>query len=124
MEKILIVDDEKEIVEFLKNFLTRRKNIKVLTATNAKEAIDLFIKERPKLVFLDIRMNLPEDGFVVLKKIREVASEEETKVVMLTAKEDRSAIVKSKRLGAQEYLVKPIDLMVFDKLISHYLEKK
>ena len=124
MEKILIVDDEKEIVEFLKNFLTRRKNIKVLTATNAKEAIDLFIKERPKLVFLDIRMDLPEDGFVVLEKIRKVASEEETKVVMLTAKDDRSAIVKSKKLGAQEYLVKPIDLMAFDKLVSHYLEKK
>jgi len=124
MEKILIIDDEKEIVEFLKNFLTRRKNIKVLTATNAKEAVDLFIKERPKLVFLDIRMDLPEDGFVVLGKIREVAGEEETKVVMLTAKEDRATVVKSKRLGAQEYLVKPIDLMVFDKLISHYLEKK
>ncbi len=123
MNKVLIVDDEKETVEFLKNFLVRRRNIKVLCATNAKEAIDLFTKERPELVFLDIRMDMPEDGFIVLKKIREVANEEEAKVVMLTAKEDRSAVVKSKRLGAQEYLIKPIDLMAFDKLVSYYLKK-
>lgn len=123
MNKVLIVDDEKEIVEFLSNFL-RRKNIKVFCATNVEEAIDIFIKERPELVFLDIKMDMPEDGFVVLEKIREVASEEETKVIMLTGKEERSAMIKSKKLGAQDYLIKPIDLVAFDRLVSHYLEKK
>ncbi|OQX87249.1 MAG: hypothetical protein B6D55_03995 [Candidatus Omnitrophica bacterium 4484_70.2] len=122
MDKILIVDDEVEVAQFLSNFL-RRKGIKTFPATTVKEAIDIFLRERPNLVFLDIRMQTPDDGFIILEKIREVASEEEVKVVMLTAREDRASIMKAKKLGAQDYLVKPIDLMTFDKLVFQYLKE-
>lgn len=117
MVKVLVVDDEVEVVEFLKMFLTR-KGAKVATATNARDALEIFTKESPQIVLLDVRMP-GEDGFFVLQKIREASFG--TKVIMVTAREDKSSISKAKKFGAEDYLIKPIELEVLDSLISQYI---
>lgn len=118
MHKVLVVDDEIEIVKFFNNFL-RRKEVKVFTATNARKALEIFTQEKPALVLLDVRMP-DEDGFSVLKKIKKLAPK--TKVVMVTAREDKGSIVKAKKLGADNYLVKPLELEVLDSIILEYLK--
>ena len=118
MAKVLVVDDEVEVVEFLKSFL-KRKGAEVATANNASEAVEAFNREKPQLVLLDVRMS-GEDGFFVLQKIREATSE--TKVIMITAREDKAAIIKAKKLGAEDYLVKPIEMEMLDSIISQYIK--
>lgn len=118
MNKVLIVDDEVEIVEFLNNFL-KRKGSKVFTAINAKRALEIFNQEKPTLVLLDVRMP-EEDGFDVLKKMKEIAPQ--TKVVMITAREDKASIIKAKKLGADNYLIKPLELEVLDSIIFEYIK--
>lgn len=117
MIKILVVDDEVEVVSFLESFLSRR-GASVRTALNAREALDAFEKEQPDLMLLDVRMP-GEDGFYVLEKIKQ--AETGTKVIMVTAREDKPSIVKAKKLGADDYLVKPIELEMLDSIISQYI---
>ncbi len=117
MVKVLIVDDEVDVVEFLNNFF-RRKGFKPFKATDAKKALEIFYQESPELVFLDIQMRQQDDGFFVLKKIKEIAPH--TKVIMLTGRDDKSSIIRAKKMGAENYLVKPIDLEAFEDIISQY----
>lgn len=110
-EKILVVDDERHIVDALKIFL-EIKGYNVLTATSAIEGINLVETEKPKIVFLDI--NMPEmTGIEALKKIK--AIDNEIGVIMATAVIDENVAKQAIELGASDYIIKPFDL--------HYLEK-
>lgn len=117
MNKILVVDDEIEVVDFLNSFL-RRKGVRVFTATDARSALDLFTRQKPDLVLLDVSMP-GEDGLSVLKKMKE--AERDTNVIMITARDDRSSITKARDLGAGSYLVKPIELENLDCVVSRYI---
>jgi len=101
--KILVVDDEKEICELTKSFLSRR-NYETFTATNAQEAIGLTQKEQPQLVFLDLRLG-SESGMDVLRKIKEINGN--IRVIMITALDDEASIRQARSLGADDYITKP-----------------
>lgn len=117
MIKFLIVDDEIEVVSFLNNFL-KRKGIKVFTAINGKDALDVFTQEKPEFVLLDI--NIPgEDGFSILKTIKDLSGQ--TKVIMITARDDKVSVAKAKRMGAEDYIIKPMELEDLDRIISKHL---
>ena len=124
MKKILIVDDEVEIVQFLENFFIR-KNLQTLTATTAKKSLSLYKTHRPDLVLLDI--NMPEvDGLKILKEIRDF--DKNASVIMITSRDDEHAISSAKLLGVNEYLVKPLELdklqtIVFKNLFKTYENK-
>lgn len=117
MNKVLIVDDEVEVVEFFKNFL-KRKGIKPLTATEAKSALEIFATENPELVLLDVKMP-GEDGFYILEQIRQNSAQ--TKIIMITAKDDKESISRAKKFGVVDYLVKPIELESLDTLITKHM---
>ena len=111
MLKLLVVDDELEITEILKNFF-ERKRYNVLTANNGQQALDVVKNERPHLVFLDIRMP-GMDGITVLRNIREL--DKSIKVIMVTALEDEKTIQEAKTLGATDYVRKPFKLDYLEK---------
>ncbi len=116
--KVLIVDDEPEVVEFLRNFLKRR-SVEVHLAYQGLEALAIFEKESPDLVLLDIGIpNL--DGLGVLRRIKEKSPK--TKVVMITAKNDSTSVTKAKKIGADAYITKPVDLAELHSLIDKYLK--
>ena len=120
MSKVLIVDDEAEIVDFLENFLKRFK-IESRKAINGKQALDLYEQFKPDWVFLDIKM--PDvDGFDVLKKIRKLGND--AKVIMITGRDDKDSQTKAKKLGAVDYVVKPLDLEELHQKIQIYILKK
>ena len=84
MAKILVTDDEKDVVELLK-FLLEKDGHQVLTAHNGKDALDLTAKNTPELILLDVMM--PEmDGYTVQTKLLENPKTKDIPIIILTAK--------------------------------------
>lgn len=105
MKKILLVDDEKDIVEFLKYNL-ESENFQVITAYNGEAALKK-LEENPDLVILDVMM--PKlNGFEVCKRIRENELYKSLPVIFLTAKSSELDEVIGLNLGANDYIQKPI----------------
>jgi DNA-binding response OmpR family regulator len=103
--KILVVDDDPDIVRLLKYFL-EAKGRQVQTASTGAEALELFKRELPDLVILDVM--LPGmDGWTVLQKIRESS---QVPVLMLTGKDAPTDKAKGLLSGADDYIAKPFDL--------------
>jgi len=105
MKKILLVDDEPDIVEFLKYNL-EQQNFEVIVGNNGEEALQKLV-EKPDLILLDIMM--PKlDGFETCKRIRENKEFENVPIVFLTAKAGEIDEIKGLELGASDYIQKPI----------------
>jgi two-component system, OmpR family, alkaline phosphatase synthesis response regulator PhoP len=105
--KILVVDDEKDIVDLLKYNLEREKEFEVITALNGKEAIEQATENKPDLMLLDIMM--PEiNGFEVCKKLKNSPITSNIPVIFLTAKENEIDEIIGLELGADDYIQKPI----------------
>jgi DNA-binding response OmpR family regulator len=104
MKKILIVDDEKKIVEIIKAYL-EREGFQTISAFDGKKAIDLALSLRPDLVILDLM--LPEvSGWDVCRAIRKVS---EVPIIMLTAKDEVTDKIVGLEMGADDYITKPFD---------------
>jgi len=104
-KKILIVDDEKPIVEILKINLMK-DGYTVFEAYDGEEAVNKAMATEPDLILLDVM--LPKlDGFSVLKKIREKSS---IPILMLTAREEEFDKVLGLELGADDYITKPFSI--------------
>jgi len=103
MIKILAVDDEQGICNLIKDAFAPI-GFTVLSANNGQDALRIVNKEKPKLVFLDIRM-MGMSGLEVLKEIKAVDSS--IKVVMLTVMADEATKRKAKELGADDFVIKP-----------------
>lgn len=103
--KILVVDDDPDIAGLLKHFL-EAKGRSVQTASDGAQALELFRKEQPDLVILDVIMP-GMDGWAVLKKIREHSP---VPVLMLTGKDTPTDKAKGLLSGADDYIAKPFDL--------------
>lgn len=102
--KILIVDDDRNIVELLRLYIEKEGYLTV-TASNGREAINAFGREKPDLIILDVMM--PEvDGWQVCKEIRKTS---DTPIIMLTAKGETFDKVLGLELGADDYMVKPFE---------------
>lgn len=105
MKKILLVDDEKDIVEFLQYNLTQ-EGFSVFTAYNGKDALKQ-LSQNPDLIILDIMM--PEmNGYDVCKTIRRDPEHEHTPIIFLTAKSGEVDEILGLELGANDYIQKPI----------------
>lgn len=105
MKKILLVDDEEDILEFLKYNL-EQENFEVLLSTNGKDALKK-ISQNPDLIVLDIMM--PElDGFELYELIRNNKESQDIPIIFLTAKSGETDEIKGLNLGASDYIQKPI----------------
>ena len=105
--KILIVDDEKNIVDIIA-FNLKKEGYTVITAADGEEGVQKAMEENPDLILLDIMM--PKmDGYEVCKKIRE---KKNTPIIMLTARAEELDKVLGLELGADDYVVKPFELTV------------
>ncbi|MFI5341413.1 MAG: response regulator [Candidatus Methylomirabilales bacterium] len=111
MPRILVVDDEPDAVELLQEFLTT-KGYAVLTASDGEEALRKVKEERPHAILLDVRM--PErNGLEVLKRVREI--DHEVGVIMVTAVAEEETGREALRLGAYDYITKPLDFPYLER---------
>ena len=105
-EKILLVDDEPDIIEFLGYNLTK-EGFDVTTTTSGKEAISIATKIKPDLIILDVMM--PEmDGIETCHEIRNIDSLKNTLIAFLSARGEDYSQVAGFDAGADDYITKPI----------------
>lgn len=104
--KVLAADDEVELLNALELY-TMRENIELIKAADGIEAMELFQKETPHLVLLDVMMP-GLDGFSVLRRIR---TQSKVPVMMLTAKGEDYDKILGLELGADDYITKPFNPM-------------
>jgi len=110
--KILVVDDEKDIVEFIQYNL-EKEGFQVITAYNGNEALEA-IKEKPDLVVLDVMMP-GIDGYEVCEKIRIEDKYKNIPILLLTAKTREQDEIHGLAVGADDYIPKPVSIQ---KLIA------
>ena len=103
---VLIVDDEKTIVDILK-FNLRKEGYTTVEAYDGKDALEKFESSRPDLVLLDVMLPYL-DGFEVCRRIRE--SDILTPIIMLTAREEETNKVMGLEIGADDYITKPFSV--------------
>src|SRR5690606_1942139 len=104
-KKILVVDDEKDLVELV-SYNLKRSGYDVVTASDGNEAVEAAQRELPDLVLLDLM--LPGiDGTEVARRLKADSRTARTPIIMLTAKGEETDIVVGLTLGADDYVVKP-----------------
>jgi DNA-binding response OmpR family regulator len=113
MRKILVVDDEPQAVELLEEFLTA-KGYTVVGASGGEEALRRLKEERPHLMLLDIRMPVM-DGLEVLRRAREI--DREVGIVMVTAVNEERMGREALRMGAYDYITKPLDFDYLERVL-------
>lgn len=102
IKKILVVDDEEKIVEFVESYLENSGYI-VYKAYNGKDALDIFRREDISLVLLDLM--LPDiSGESICKEIRKISN---VPIIMVTAKIEEDNILEGLEIGADNYIIKP-----------------
>ncbi|HCL4549476.1 response regulator transcription factor [Clostridium botulinum] len=116
--KILIVDDDKTIVEFLQIFLIR-EGYEVRISYNGEEALDKIRSEQFNLILMDIMM--PKlDGFEAIKRIRRLNN---IPIIFLTAKDSHQDKIKGFISGCDDYITKPFDLVELSLRVSAILKR-
>lgn len=120
-KKVMIVDDNDEILNLFKDFF-RELKYHVLLARNGYDALRLFKEERPNVIFLDIKMPGP-DGIETLKKLKQLDNRHNSIIVMITGYGDVETARQAMRLGAYEYLTKPIDLNAIKSICEEVIEE-
>jgi len=119
MAKILIIEDDKTIIEGLEDTL-RFHDFIVFTAGDGKEGMDRFAREDPDLVILDIM--LPGvDGFEVCRKIKQL--NKDVPVIMLTAKNQESDKLLGFELGVDDYVTKPFSVRELTARVKAVLKR-
>ena len=119
MKKILVIDDEPEILKTIKRYL-ELEEYEVLTAENGQEGIEIFQQEKPTLVITDVKMP-GMSGIDVLKKVKEI--EGDTEVIVITGHGDLKISVHALRLDASDFISKPVDIEHLLLSVSRALDR-
>ena len=117
--KVLVIDDEKNLVHSIK-FSLKQENMTVVAAYNGEEGIFLAKKERPDIIFLDLK--LPDmSGLDVLQRFQEDQTNIPT--IMISAHGDTRAAVQAVKMGAVDYLTKPFELDELVLLVQRNVQR-
>lgn len=119
--KILLVDDEKDILEFI-GYNLRKQGFEVITAQSGKQAVETAQKELPHLILLDIMM--PEmDGIETCESIRQFPELSNTVIAFLTARGEDYSQIAGFEAGGDDYITKPIKPKVLVSRIKALLKR-
>lgn len=119
--KILLVDDEQDILDFL-SYNLKKEGYEVFTATNGKTAISIAKKELPHLIILDVMM--PEmDGIDTCRELREISSLKNVLIAFLSARNEDYSQIAGFEVGADDYINKPIKPRVLVSRIKALLRR-
>jgi two-component system, OmpR family, alkaline phosphatase synthesis response regulator PhoP len=119
--KILIVDDEPDIVEFI-SYSLKSKGYAIATASDGVEAIRKAKDFRPDLILLDVMMP-NKDGIQTIKELRQIPDFEQTAIIFLTALSDEKSEIEGLKTGADDYIAKPIKPELLATRISAALRR-
>lgn len=121
-EKILVVDDEEDILELVRYNLAR-EGFELLTATSGEGALEIARAQSLDLVVLDLM--LPGiDGLSVMKKLKGLPATQAVPVILLTAKGEEADVVAGLELGAEDYITKPFSPRILTARIRAVLRRR
>ncbi|MCX7927178.1 MAG: response regulator [Candidatus Omnitrophica bacterium] len=106
--KILVVDDEPDVLITIKNRLVR-EGFSVITASDGEEALMCMYRDNPDILLLDLMMP-KKNGFEVLKEVREKFTDKWRPVIIVTANADLETTKRCYAMEADHYLIKPCSL--------------
>ncbi len=118
--KILAVDDNSISLAAIEQEL--KKEYEVIPINSGTRALQYLRRERPDLILLDIQME-QKDGIETLREIREMEKCKDIPVIMLTSKQDKSAVVETSKLGIYDYILKPFQGEDLHNRIDRVLKK-
>jgi two-component system, OmpR family, alkaline phosphatase synthesis response regulator PhoP len=119
--KILIVDDEDDILEFV-GYNLRKEGYQVFTANNGKDAIKLAREKLPHLIILDVMM--PEmDGIETCRELRNTSALNQTIITFFTARNEDYSLIAGFDAGADDYITKPIKPRVLTSKVNALLRR-
>ncbi len=121
-EKILLVDDDQDILEFI-GYNIKKEGFEVATASNGKDAIEVAKKFKPDLIILDVMM--PEmDGMETCHQMRNMPMLKDTLIVFLTARGEDYSQIAGFDAGADDYITKPVKPRVLVSKVRAILRRK
>ncbi len=121
IEKILVVDDEEDILEFI-SYNLKKEGYQVVTAKDGRVAIEQAKKHKPRLILLDVMM--PEmDGIEVCEEIRHTPEISNTVIALITARSESYSQIAGFDAGADDYITKPIRPRVLMSRIKALLKR-
>ncbi len=119
--KILIIEDEKDIIELVRYNL-EREGYHVISAASGEEALEIISKETPELVLLDLM--LPGiDGLETCRIIKQDPKSSKIPIIFLTAKSEEADVVVGLQLGADDYITKPFSPKVLNARIKAVMRR-
>jgi two-component system alkaline phosphatase synthesis response regulator PhoP len=119
--RILLVDDEADILEFL-GYNLKKEGYAVFTATNGREAIDEALKVKPHLILMDVMMPVM-DGIESCTEIRKIPALDQTLIIFLTARSEDYSQIAGFDSGADDYVTKPVKPKVLMSRIKALLRR-
>ncbi|RJP17243.1 MAG: DNA-binding response regulator [Candidatus Abyssobacteria bacterium SURF_5] len=119
--RILIVDDDEDILDITQTFLESR-GYEVVLARSGEQALKEVERSRPTLILLDVMM--PKmDGFWLCRVIKSDPRHRLTPIIFLTAKDDAQSRIEGQKCGGDDYLTKPFDVDSLEVRIKAQLKK-
>jgi DNA-binding response OmpR family regulator len=112
--RIMVVDNELDICNFVKSFFEVRGYL-VSTALNGDEAMAKIGKEKPELILLDMMMRREKEGLEYLPRLKEALPL--ARILMVTGVDDADSMEEAKRLGADDYITKPLVLEYLENTV-------
>jgi DNA-binding response OmpR family regulator len=117
MNKILVIDDECDIREMLSDFL-KLKGYKVILATNGKEGIKLFKKNKPDAAIIDIKMPVM-NGIESAKKIKKIKPD--FPILIMTGVLEQYSKEEIYGIGVSDLVIKPLDILEIERILEKFL---
>ena len=118
MKTVLVIDDELAYLAVVQKALEPHFN--VLTAVDGEEGLALALEKKPDLILADILMP-KKDGYYLVEQLRKHLDMRNTPVVLLTAVDETSSLLRVGELGVTDYLIKPFRLDELIRLVHHYI---
>lgn len=119
--KILLVDDEADVLEFL-SYNLKKEGYEIIKAGSGREGLKLARRQKPHLIIMDVMMP-GMDGFAVCREIRQLPGMNDTIVVFLTARGEDYSQIEGFDAGADDYLTKPIKPRVLTSRVKALLRR-
>ena len=120
--KVLVVDDEPNIVQTLKDRL-EMNDYQVCVAHNGDDGLKTAQEQAPDVILLDVIMPVM-DGHEMLEKLRQQDWGKDISVIMLTARSQAQDIARARACGIEDYIIKPFDLSELLEKIEHIVERR
>ena len=121
MPKLLLVEDELEVVDYLKDYFTHQ-GVEVANASSGEEGLAMLESEKPDVVLLDMKLGAGISGLEFLRKAK--LAKTKAQIIVVTAVDDDNVSSMAKGLGAVAYVTKPLTLQDIDRVVLSRLKSQ